>query len=252
MNETSTTARPTGSGEHARAERPGVRPLHRDDPRIAAQRLGQLAAAHVDRVDPGRAALEQDVGEAARRGPDVEADEAGRVDPERVERRRRACRRPARRTAAASSTSSGTAAVDEVARLAVARAPRRPSPTRTRPAMSSAWARAASRPGRARRGAGRGAARVARRRSRSCGSPGDHATGRFTAAHRRGVTPVRRASGLAAAAAGVADARAAARGVASVSRTCAVDPGRVEPDQPAAGRRPSRGRRTGRPGCRRS
>ena len=49
-----------------------VRPLHRDDARVATERLGELAATHVESVDAARAALQQDVGEAARRGADIE------------------------------------------------------------------------------------------------------------------------------------------------------------------------------------
>ena len=74
--------------EERRREVAGVRPLPADDARIAAQRVGKLAAAHVDRVHAHRAALEQGVGEAAGRRADVEADTAGRVDAERVERAR--------------------------------------------------------------------------------------------------------------------------------------------------------------------
>ena len=85
MNETSIVARSIGSGRRRGGERAGVRALHRDDARVAAQRLGELAAAHVESVDARRAALQQHVGEAAGRRADVEADEPGRVDPERVE-----------------------------------------------------------------------------------------------------------------------------------------------------------------------
>ena len=46
----------------------------------------ELAAADVERDHPGSTALEQDIGEAARRGPDVQAVAAGRVDAEGFER----------------------------------------------------------------------------------------------------------------------------------------------------------------------
>ena len=57
MNETSTTARSTGSGSGVGGERAGVDALHRHDPRVVAQPLGELPVAHVDRVDARRAAL---------------------------------------------------------------------------------------------------------------------------------------------------------------------------------------------------
>ena len=60
----------------------------------------QLAVADVERDHAGRAALQQDVGEAAGGCADVEAVAARRVDAERLERRARASPRPARRTAA--------------------------------------------------------------------------------------------------------------------------------------------------------
>ena len=77
MNETSTTARSIGSGSVVGGQRPGVRPLHRHDPLVAPERLGELAAPDVDRVDARRAALEQHVGEAAGRRAHVEADQPG-------------------------------------------------------------------------------------------------------------------------------------------------------------------------------
>ena len=46
----------------------------------------QLAVADVERDHTGSTALEQDVGEAARGGADVEAVAPRRIDPERVER----------------------------------------------------------------------------------------------------------------------------------------------------------------------
>ena len=88
MNDTSMVARSIGSGQGRRGQVAGVRPLHRDDAGVGAERFGELSAAHVESVDPARAALQQDVGEAAGRGADIERDEPGRVDPEGVERRR--------------------------------------------------------------------------------------------------------------------------------------------------------------------
>src|ERR1700675_2582394 len=50
-------------GEGLGRESAGIRPLHRHDARVAAQRPGELSAAHVESVDPARAALQQDVRE---------------------------------------------------------------------------------------------------------------------------------------------------------------------------------------------
>jgi hypothetical protein len=35
----------------------GVRPLHRHDPSVTTQRLGELSASHVESIDARRAAL---------------------------------------------------------------------------------------------------------------------------------------------------------------------------------------------------
>ncbi len=88
MNETSTVAIAIGSGKRGGGQGTGVRPFHRHDARIAAERLGQLAAADIEGVDAGGAALQQDVGEAAGRGADIERDQPPRIDLERVERGR--------------------------------------------------------------------------------------------------------------------------------------------------------------------
>ena len=77
MNDTSMTARSIGSGSVVGGQRPRVRALHRDDARVATQRLGELAATDVESVDAARAALQQHVREAAGRRADVEADAAG-------------------------------------------------------------------------------------------------------------------------------------------------------------------------------
>src|ERR1700682_4776848 len=97
---------------------PHVDPLHHGDARILAQAPGQLTVADVDRDHPGGAPLEQDVGEAARRRPDIEGGPAGGIDLERVEGRRQLL--PA---TAVSGSPVGTPA------------------TRTRPARTIAWAR---------------------------------------------------------------------------------------------------------------
>src|SRR4051812_38989480 len=69
-----------------RIERPDVGFLERDDLRPVAQARVELAAADIDRIDAPRASGDQDFGESAGRGADIEADMAGDVDPEPVER----------------------------------------------------------------------------------------------------------------------------------------------------------------------
>ncbi len=83
MKETSQTA--SSRRERELGQRPRVRPLEHGHARIGAQPRVQLAVADVERDHARRAALEQDVGEAAGRGADVDAVEAGRVDAEPVE-----------------------------------------------------------------------------------------------------------------------------------------------------------------------
>ena len=63
----------------------GVRPLEHGHARVVAEPFVELAAADVESDHPRRAALEQDVGEAAGRGADVERVAPGRVDVELVE-----------------------------------------------------------------------------------------------------------------------------------------------------------------------
>ena len=72
-------------GQGRGCERAGIRALHRDHARVAAQRFGELAAADVERIHARRATLQQHVGEPAGRRPDVEAHETGRIDPEGVQ-----------------------------------------------------------------------------------------------------------------------------------------------------------------------
>ena len=67
-------------------ERARVDPLEHDDAGIAPQLPVELAVADVERDDPRRAAAEQDVGEAAGRGADVEREASGHLDAEDVER----------------------------------------------------------------------------------------------------------------------------------------------------------------------
>src|SRR5829696_7540017 len=63
----------------------GVRPLEHGDPRIFADPGVQLSVADVERDHACCPALEQDVGEAAGRGAEVQGVAARRVDSERVE-----------------------------------------------------------------------------------------------------------------------------------------------------------------------
>jgi hypothetical protein len=67
-------------------QRPGVRPVVDDDPRVPGNPVRKLAATHVDGMDPGGAPLEKDVAEATCRCADIQAHPAGRVDPEGLER----------------------------------------------------------------------------------------------------------------------------------------------------------------------
>ena len=90
-----------------------------DDPRVAGERVGELAPPDVDGVDAGGAALEQDVGEAAGRRADVEADEPRRVDAERVERGGELVAAAADVRVALRRPSIATSGVDEVAGLPV-------------------------------------------------------------------------------------------------------------------------------------
>src|SRR5581483_10865082 len=73
--------------EPARCERADVGLLQANDAGIRAQAGVQLVASDVDRVDLPRAPLEQNLGKAAGRGADIEADAAVRVEAEMIERR---------------------------------------------------------------------------------------------------------------------------------------------------------------------
>jgi hypothetical protein len=52
----------------------GIQTLAQEHARVLAQLPGKLAAADVVRIDSGGAAGEQDIGEAAGRSADIEAD----------------------------------------------------------------------------------------------------------------------------------------------------------------------------------
>ena len=84
MNETSQVTRSGANGSSV--ELAGVRALEHGHARVVAQPLVELAVADVERDHARGAALEQDVGEAAGRGADVERVTPGRVDAELVER----------------------------------------------------------------------------------------------------------------------------------------------------------------------
>ena len=86
MNDTSQTMSCGANGSSVSVAR--VHALEHDDARIVAQPRVELPVADVDGDHARRAALEQDVGEAAGRGADVEAVEPGRVD---AEQRRAPC-----------------------------------------------------------------------------------------------------------------------------------------------------------------
>ena len=99
MKETSQTSR---SGRTAaRVELARVRPLEHGDARVVAQPRVQLAVADVDGDHARGAALEQEVGEAARRRADVDRSRGRRARRRAARARSRASRRRARRSAAA-------------------------------------------------------------------------------------------------------------------------------------------------------
>ena len=85
MKDTSATMMSTGS----------VGPLHTDDPGITAHAFVELFLPHVHGVDFRRPVLEQAVGEAARGGTGVEADEPGDVQLEMFDGGEQLVRAPA-------------------------------------------------------------------------------------------------------------------------------------------------------------
>ena len=74
------------SGSCVAGQMAGIQTLAQNNARILAQLPGELAAADIDRIDLGGAAGEQDIGEAAGGGADIEADPARGIDPEMIER----------------------------------------------------------------------------------------------------------------------------------------------------------------------
>ncbi len=65
-----------------RLQVPDVRPLQHLHAGIGPQACGQLAVPHIHRDHPARSRLQQAVGEAAGRGPHIQADAAARIQPE--------------------------------------------------------------------------------------------------------------------------------------------------------------------------
>ena len=73
-------------GQRRRIERADVGAFHRDDFRAPAQPRMKLAGPDIDGIDAPRAAREQHVAEAAGGRTDIEADAAGDIDAEAIER----------------------------------------------------------------------------------------------------------------------------------------------------------------------
>ena len=86
MNDTSIVTRSTGCGTSAVVSDRALTAFVDRDARIGAQPPVELSASDVERDHVSGAALQQDVGEAAGRGADVERTLAGRIDAEGVER----------------------------------------------------------------------------------------------------------------------------------------------------------------------
>ena len=86
MKHRSATTRSTGVADLLRLERAHVRAVDDGHPLVGLQRPGQLPVADVDRHHVRRTALQQHVGEAARRRAGVEHPLPGRVVAEGVER----------------------------------------------------------------------------------------------------------------------------------------------------------------------
>ncbi len=136
MNETSTTARRSRrAGQVAGSQQAGVDALQDGHAVVRAQPLVDLPAADVERGHVRRARLQEAVGEAAGRGADVEA-----LEPETSISKAAsavASLSPPRETNAG-PWSTSSAALSAIAVPAFVTT--RPS-TRTRPAITSAWAR---------------------------------------------------------------------------------------------------------------
>ena len=105
MNERSATTR-SDRADTGRVNVADVGSLEHGHPLILTQRPRELSAADVECHDRARAALQQAVREATGRRADVETSHTGDIDPERVQRRRRASRHRARRSALLAPPSS--------------------------------------------------------------------------------------------------------------------------------------------------
>ena len=121
-----------------RSELPEIRALHADHARVTSQPVEQLATPNVDRIHDPRAALEEDIGEAARAGSGVEAGEAGWIDRECLQRRLELLpARDAQRGGCTSSTPASAATAWPAFRVRVAAPSRMTDPDRM---MACAWA----------------------------------------------------------------------------------------------------------------
>ncbi len=87
MKLTSATMAPTGSLTWLRIEAPRVGPLEHHDPGVGAELGVELVAPDIDGIDLGRAAGEQNLGEAPGRGADIERHPPLNLEAEGVERR---------------------------------------------------------------------------------------------------------------------------------------------------------------------
>ena len=124
-------------GKRRGRERPGVGPLHRDHPGIASERLGELSTTDIERIDPARTALEQDVGEATGRRADVEGHQTRQGRSRRRRAPRPACAPPRLTYGSAWATAIVVSAAIRSPGFRSCRAAS-PSPTLTAPASTSA------------------------------------------------------------------------------------------------------------------
>ena len=144
-------------GETLGVKRARIDALERAHARVGGEARIELAAADVDRDHLRRAARKQDVGEAAGRGADVEADEARGIEREGVERGGeldpaargpgvgrlgldRARRRPRPRTPSSSATPPTVTRPAAIAACARARLGKKPRSTRRMSARFPSWA----------------------------------------------------------------------------------------------------------------
>ena len=123
MKLASQTARSNVSGKSSGCEIARVNAFAHHHARIVPQFPIELAVADVDGPHARRAALQQAIGESAGGAPDIEANSAGDIDAEMIERRRQLVRRRGSRRACAAVTltwlSLGTRSAGLVALLAV-------------------------------------------------------------------------------------------------------------------------------------